>query len=51
MPEVLCLCDEFELWYIDDSLPEEDLGVCKCGHPSTEHLNFLRACTGILVTK
>lgn len=52
MPEILCLCDEFELWYIDDTIPEEeDVDVCKCGHPSSEHLRFLRACTGILVTK
>lgn len=52
MQEELCLCDEFELWYVDDTIPEElDLAVCKCGHPTTEHIGFCGSCTGILVTK
>ena len=43
---VLCNCNEFILWYIDDDGPP--IQVCRCGHPSSEHINNIGTCTGEL---
>jgi hypothetical protein len=37
----LCACPGFQLWYEGE---HED--VCRCGHPESEHLNWVGSCTG-----
>lgn len=43
----LCDCGGFVLWYTDRDGPPLD--VCRCGHPSTEHIDILGPCSGEVV--
>lgn len=47
MPKVnLCACTGFSLWYRTD---DEQIYVCVCGHPNSEHIARLLDCTGDVV--
>lgn len=43
MPEYFCTCEQFKLWYIDETTKVK---VCFCGHPSLQHLDDTKMCVG-----
>lgn len=40
----VCFCNVFILWYVDTDGPPID--VCRCGHPSGEHIDIIGPCAG-----
>lgn len=40
-----CDCILFELWYI-----ENDIRICRCGHPDREHVDTTKLCIGDVIT-
>jgi hypothetical protein len=46
--EFLCECGAFVWWYTDGH-GWTLLRVCRCGHPSSEHIKESGSCTGVSV--